>query len=61
MSTLLSDQNGKLLRIEHSRWLMFEYKKGFSLQSTRELELWDFPLMSLGKKDQHDFSDINVV
>ena len=45
---------GNPLRTEHSHWSMFEYKKGFSLQPMRELELWDSPLPSLANVDQQE-------
>ena len=44
-----SDGNGEPLRTEHSHWSMFEYKKGFSLQPMREVQLWDFPTSVTGK------------
>ena len=47
--TLTSDGKGEPLRTEHSHCSMFEYKKEFSLQPMRELELKDFPTSVTGK------------
>ena len=48
-STLPSDRNGEPLRTEHSHWSMFEYKKGFSFQPMRELEIWDLTTSATDK------------
>ena len=40
---------GEPLRNQHSYWLMFESKKGFSHRPIRMLVLWDFPTSVTGK------------